>query len=98
MSGPQPADTTKTCPLCGSLARYFGRSRRGVWTCTAAKCGQMFERVVSPRRRGDVKPSASQGDTPELADASNRSNGDMIEPTGQGLLTPETPSRRGGGG
>jgi hypothetical protein len=41
-----------SCPLCGAIARYFGRRGQGVWTCTAPNCGQMFERLVEPRPRG----------------------------------------------
>jgi ribosomal protein L37AE/L43A len=41
-------DTAKVCPVCGSISRYFGRRGRGVWTCTARNCGQMFEQVVEP--------------------------------------------------
>jgi hypothetical protein len=40
-----------TCPLCGAIARRFGRDPGSIMTCTAPDCGQVFEVLVSPRPR-----------------------------------------------
>jgi ribosomal protein L37AE/L43A len=47
----------KTCPMCGSLARRFGRPPGSIWTCLAPSCGIEFTPIVAPtpKPRGGAK-------------------------------------------
>jgi ribosomal protein L37AE/L43A len=45
-------DTAKTCPICGALARQFGRNPGDIWVCTQSGCQIEFRSLVEPRPRG----------------------------------------------